>query len=578
MKANKRLGAAIASIVLLLSFVACSGKGAYKPGTYEGEGQGHGGAIKVAVSVDSDKITKIDVTESAESDFSEQAVQEIIKRVLDKNSAEIDSVSGASETSEGLIAAIAAALSKAQTGEAVKIAGTKGATGEVPEDMSCDVVIVGAGGAGLSSALEAHDHGASVILVEKLSVIGGNTNYATGGLNAAETAPQKALDIQDSVETFYEDTMKGGKNLNNPALVHVLTERSAGTVDWLIGLGGDFSDVGKLGGATNPRAHRPSGGAPVGNHLVKILYDAVQKRGINVQTNSKVVALLKEGDAVSGVEVETKNGNYTIRAKAVIITTGGFGANQEKVVAYKPELKGFGTTNQPGATGDALDFIKDFDVALVDMEQIQTHPTVVPVKNTMITEAVRGNGAILVNREASRFISEMQTRDVVSDAELAQTGGTAFLLFDQGVRDSLSAIENYVKAGLLTEGDTIADVAQKMGLDAATLQATVDRYNGFVNTGVDTDFDRSDLPRELVHAPYYMVEVGPAVHHTMGGIKINTDAQVITTGGSAVPGLYAAGEVTGGIHGANRLGGNSLSDITTFGRIAGTLAAEFAAK
>ena len=212
------------------------------------------------------------------------------------------------------------------------------------------------------------------------------------------------------------------------------------------------------------------------------------------------------------------------------------------------------------------------------MDQIQTHPTVVPVKNIMITEAVRGNGAIVVNREGKRFEQEMTTRDVMSAAILKQTGKTAFLVFDQGVRDSLKAIESYAKQGLLTEGATVGELAQKLNIPAADLEATVTRYNAFVDAKKDADFNRANMPRKLETAPFYAVEIGPAVHHTMGGIKIDTDAEVINESGSAVPGLYAAGEVTGGVHGANRLGGNAMADIAVFGRIAGTNAAAYAKK
>jgi fumarate reductase flavoprotein subunit len=275
------------------------------------------------------------------------------------------------------------------------------------------------------------------------------------------------------------------------------------------------------------------------------------------------------------VDVETEGGTYHIAAKAVIVASGGFGASQEKIVQYKPELKGFGTTNHPGATGDALDLVKPLNAALIDIEQIQTHPTVVPVKNTMITEAVRGNGAILVNRDAERFISELQTRDVVSEAELNQEGQTAFLLFDQGVRESLKAIEKYAKSGLLTEADSLKGLAEAMDLDPQALEATVKAYNGYVAEGADKEYNRPDLPRKLETAPYYIVEVGPAVHHTMGGLKIDAETRVINQSGEWITGLFAAGEVTGGVHGANRLGGNAMADITTFGRIAGSQAAAF---
>ncbi|MDC7235329.1 MAG: flavocytochrome c [Spirochaetales bacterium] len=554
-------------------FVSCGGKDLYKAGTYTGEGEGHGGTIVVSVTVDNKEIKSIEVVENPESEFSLKPMQTLMDRAIKANSGDIDAVSGASETSAGMIAAIQGALAKAATGNTAAAASSETTTAAL-KDETTDIVVIGAGGAGLSAAKAAAQAGARVIVLEKMPFVGGNTNYATGGLNAAETEQQAEKGIEDSVDQFYTDTMKGGKELNNPELVKVLTQNSAETVKWLVSLGADLSDVGRMGGSTNNRTHRPTGGAGVGAHIVSVL-DKVAEEVADVRTSSKVVAITADGNGVNGVDVETEDGTYHIAAKAVIIAAGGFGASQEKVVRFKPELAGFGTTNHPGATGDAIDLVDPLNVALVDIEQIQTHPTVVPVKNKMITEAVRGNGAILVNRDAKRFVSELQTRDVVSEAELQQTGKTAFLFFDQGVRESLKAIESYAKAGLLTEAPTISELAAKMELDADTLEATVAAYNGYVDAGSDPDFDRPDLPRKLENGPYYVVEVGPAVHHTMGGVKIDTETRVYNEDGEWVEGLFAAGEVTGGVHGANRLGGNAMVDITTYGRIAGTQAAEY---
>ena len=411
-----------------------------------------------------------------------------------------------------------------------------------------------------------------------MPIVGGNTNYATGGLNASETSIQEKMGISDSNAQYIEDTMVGGKNINDLALVTEMVEKSAETVDWLIKLGADLTDVGKMAGSTNSRTHRPTGGAAVGSHLSAALEKAAKTAGADVRLNQEVTKIINENGKAVGVVVSTKDGEYTIKAKAVIIATGGFGANPAIIESYKPELKGFGTTNHAGATGDALTWARDFNAALTDIEQIQTHPTVVPVKNLMITEAVRGNGAIMINRDGNRFCTEMATRDVMSAAILEQTGGTAYLMFDTSIRKSLKAIETYASQGLLTEGATVAELAKKLGIPEAALEKTVSDYNSYVANGNDPDFGRkaSEMPRALVEGPYYVVEVGPAIHHTMGGLKINTKAEVIDTNGNVIPALYAAGEVTGGIHGANRLGGNAVADITVFGKIAGEQAAKYA--
>ena len=257
-------------------------------------------------------------------------------------------------------------------------------------------------------------------------------------------------------------------------------------------------------------------------------------------------------------------------AKAVIIATGGFGANSKMVEQFRPDLAGFGTTNQRGATGDAFSMVQKFGAATTQMDQIQTHPTVVPKNGSMITEAVRGNGAILLNRSGMRFVDEMQTRDLVSKAILDCPGKTAFLVFDQGVRESLKAIESYAEHNLLTEAQSLGELAEKIGLDSAQVEKSVERWNSFVAEKKDKDFGRNpkSMDRAIASPPFYAIEVEPAVHHTMGGLKINSRAQVLNASGKIIPGLYAAGEVTGGIHGANRLGGNAVADICVFGKIA----------
>lgn len=443
------------------------------------------------------------------------------------------------------------------------------------ENVTTDVVVVGGGGAGLSAAIAAKEKGVNVILLEKMLMLGGNTNYATAGINAANTDIQKKLGIEDSAELFYNDTMKGGKNVNNPELVKKLTEDSANIINWLTERGADLSEVVFTGGQSAKRTHRPAGGEAVGPVIVDALAETAEKDGIDVRTESEVTKLLKDGDKITGVEVKHKGETYQINAKAVVMATGGFGANAEMVAEYSPALKGFGSTNSPAITGDGIKMVKAVGGDLVDMTQIQTHPTVVHKNTAMITEAVRGEGAILVNREGKRFINELETRDVVSKAELEQTGKSAFLVFDQEIREKLGAINGYVRRGFAIEGATLEELGEKVGIDGKTLTVTMNTYNGYVKAGEDKDFGKTALPRELVKAPFYAIEVSPAVHHTMGGVRINTEAEVLTADGKAIPGLYAAGEITGGVHGANRIGGNAVTDITVYGKTAGENAADF---
>ena len=442
------------------------------------------------------------------------------------------------------------------------------------ESKAADIVVIGAGGAGMTAAIKAVQDGATnVVIVEKTAMAGGNTLRATGGLNAAETTFQDRDGIEDSIQLFIDDTMKGGKNINDPELVKYMAENSAEALYWANDLGADLTVVGLFGGASVKRIHRPSDTSAVGPVLVKTLLNKIEELKIPVLYNTKADAILTDDNgAVCGVKVTDENGTYTINCKAAVLATGGFGANSEMVVQYKADLAGFGTTNAASATGDGIAMGTAVGAATVDMEQIQTHPTVHPETQTMYTEAVRGNGAILVNKEGARFTDEMGTRDVVSAAILEQTDGQAWLVFDQAVRDSLKAIEGYISAGIVTEAATVEELATAIGADPATLKATMDKVAETVNTGAEDEFGRAGMELPLTEANFYACLVAPAIHHTMGGLKINTEAQVLKEDGTAIPGLFAAGEVTGGVHGANRLGGNAVTDIVVFGRTAGASA------
>ncbi|BDY04332.1 flavocytochrome c [Ferrimonas sp. YFM] len=445
-----------------------------------------------------------------------------------------------------------------------------------PRD-TVDVLVVGSGGAGFSAAVSAFDNGAKVMLIEKEPVIGGNAKLAAGGMNAAETKQQAAKGIKDSIELMTKDTMKGGRNINDPALVKVLVEDSAGSIDWMTGMGADLSDVGRMGGASVNRTHRPTGGAGVGAHVVQVLYDNAVKRNIDMRMNTRGVEVLKDASGkVKGMLVKGKyTGYYWVKADAVVLATGGFGKNNDRVAKLDPKLKGFKATNQPGATGDGLDVAGEAGAAMVDLKYIQAHPTLSIKGGVMVTEAVRGNGAILVNREGKRFVNEITTRDKAAAAILQQTGKTAFLIFDDSVRKSLKKIEKYIGLGVVPANASIVELGKSQGINGDELKKSIARYNEFVAAGKDADFERPQLPRALNEGQYYAIEVGPGVHHTMGGVKIDNKSEVLDTKGKVIPGLYGAGEVTGGVHGANRLGGNAISDIVTFGRLAGEEAAKY---
>lgn len=564
-------------LAALLPLAACQQDGPEGPdsqmmdGEWEGTGEGRNGIILVRSSVRDHALSSIKVVTQSESSFAQECINTIIDKAISKQeelTLELDGVSGATLTSTGIIDAIN-----------MSILASKGITPQEKKkykDTSTDIVVVGAGGAGLSAAIAAADKGCKVIVLEKQGIIGGNTNYSTGGINAAETSSQRELGIQDSKEQFFEDTWQGGHQLGDKSLIRSFVEHAAATIDWLKGLGADLSDVGLMGGSSIKRTHRPKGGSAIGPHLMKVLKEASSDKDIEIRTRNKVLGLTSSGGNVTGVQVQNAGGStYTIKAGAVIIATGGFGGNLEMVESLKPELKGFSTLNHSGATGDAFEWVSAVGGEMVQLDQIQIHPTAEARNHILITEAVRGNGAILVNKSGQRFVDEMDTRDVVSAAILKQGGGTAFLVFDQKVRESLASIENYASQGLLASGATVQELAQDAGISPEGLAAGMERYARMQGAGLDEDFGRSaaGMPQPLTTAPFYAVEVTPAIHHTMGGVKVDPDLHVLRADGTVIKGLFAAGEVTGGLHGGNRLGGNGVADIVVNGKIAGETAA-----
>lgn len=566
--------------LLLALLMAVSGVALAGENVFEGTAPGFGGDVTVKITVDGNRIASMTAEGPDETPgIGEVALEKIPETIVSAQQADVDALAGATVTSGAIEAALLDALQKAGLSPESLVPEKKGEEKAEDAEMDCDVVVVGAGGAGLTAAITANEKGAKVLLIEKMPYVGGNTLKATGGMNAAETSVQKALGIEDSVQTFIDDTMKGGKNVNNPALVRKMAENSAMAIDWLAYIGAPLPEVSFSGGATNKRIHRPENGLAVGPYLVEKLREKLDKDGITLLTDVTADEIIMENGKAAGVLAHKGESKITIRAKAVILATGGFGANMEMCEKYNPSLKGFVTTNAPCATGDGLSMAMAAGASLTDIDQIQIHPTVHQETSIMITESVRGGGAVLVNQKGERFVNEMLTRDKVSAAEIAQEGGFAWIVFDQQQRDNLKAIEKYVTNGLTVQGDTFEALAREMNVDAAALSKTAEDWNKAVAAKKDEMFGReTGMDVDLSKAPFYAIRIAPGIHHTMGGVTIDPETRVLTEKGGFIPGLYAAGEVTGGVHGANRIGGNAVADIIIFGREAGLNAAEYATK
>ena len=537
------------------------------PGTYTETATGFGGPVDVTITVSEDKIEEVKIEGDQETEnIGSFAVDMLDDRIMEAQSPNIDALTGATVTSNAILGAAKKAMRDAGADlNAFPAKEEEEVAEKEKKDLDTDVVIIGAGGAGMTAAINTAQAGKDVILLEKMPYAGGNTTKATGGMNAAETHYQAEQGIDDSVEQFVEDTMEGGHNINDKDLVTTLAENSAEAIDWLDSIGAPLPKVSFSGGATNARIHAPEDGSGVGAYLVTSLLKKMDELDINVMYDTKATSLISKDGTVTGVKAESRDTEYTINAKAVILATGGFGNNEDMIVQYRKDLKGTVTTSAPGITGDGIVMAEDVGADLVDIEQIQLHPTVEQKTSMLITESVRGDGAILVNQDGKRFTDELLTRDVVSAAELEQPGSYAYIIFDQRLRDGLKAIEKYVSTGITVQGDTIEELAEKIDVDPATLAETLKNWNQYVADQNDPDFGRTTgMDQDLSQAPFYAIKIAPGIHHTMGGVHIDTDARVIDKDGNPIPGLFAAGEVVAAVFTAETVSAEMPSQTSSY--------------
>ena len=637
---RKRIAALALAAVMAFGLTACGGGSSSSTAASAGSGDAAGGVsgeftgtatgmgeVSVTITLTDGVITGCEIVGDSETEgIGSVIVENAPEEIVSGNKGAIDVVSGATITSNAVNEALAAALAAAGL-DAADFTGSGDAAAAEDRAVDTDIVIVGAGGAGMTAAIAAANEGKNVVIVESQAMEGGNSVRSTGGMNAAKTPAQdenefaesagveKTLETAasewagneaitaladtvagqwaeyqanpvgyfDSVELMELDTLIGGHGTNDPALVEALCSNSADAIAWLSEQGIELTSVSSFGGASVKRIHRPvdSEGKTisVGSYMIPLLQAKCEELGVEFIMNTTANEILTDANgAAVGIAATDKNGAaVTVNAKAVILATGGFGANLDMVVEYKPDLAGFMTTNAPGAQGQGIDMAVAIGAGTVDMDQIQIHPTVEANTAALITEGLRGDGAILVNAEGNRFTDEVGTRDVVSAAEIAQTGSYSWLVIDQAMADASSVIQGYIKNGYTVTGETYEELAEAMGVDAAAFAATMDKWNAAVAAGVDEEFGRTSFANPLDTAPYYAIKVTAGIHHTMGGLTINPQTQVLAGDGTVIDGLYAAGEVTGGVHGGNRLGGNAVADFVVFGRIAGEQAAAYAA-
>jgi urocanate reductase len=600
MRKGKKVLSLLLVLMMLFSVAGCQSQptveeppaetdALYTPGTYTGKGAGINGEIEVEVTVTEDEITDVKVLSHNETPgVSDLAISDIPANIVEHQSLGVDAIAGATYSSKGILEAVANALEQAGADiEALKAKEVKSEKGAlVTTEKEVDVVVIGAGGAGLAAAVSAHENGATVLVLEKMPKPGGNTIISGAAYNCVDPGRQIPAGIEDSVELHYQQTYEGGDKVGNPELIKILVENAYPTLEWLEGLGMEFTDyVFTVLGGLWPRAHRPV--MPLGTGYITTYMNYIENNSseMEVMVNTEATHIIMENGKAVGVRAEGPEGPVIAKAnKGVVIATGGFSKNTEMLNQYNktwPDLTNTLSTNHPGATGDGIKMAVEVGANLVGMEHIQLLPLGDPDTGSLagnIEQAVENR--IFVNKEGKRFVDEGARRDVMTKALFEQEDAFLWIILDShnyptgDTKNNFNeTIDELVAAGRAYKADTLEDLAAQIGVNADNLVAAVEDFNKHVESGEPDEFGRTLYQWKMDTPPYYAGARKPTVHHTMGGIEINTEAQVVDTSGNVIPGLYAAGEVTGGIHGTNRLGGNALADINTFGRIAGRNAA-----
>lgn len=562
-----------------------------KPGTYTAKVNGHNAPLTVEVTVDANKILSIKTPDDQESlGVGKVGLKKTADNILRYQSIGVDAVTGATFSSNALKEGVEKCLK--QAGADMKQFTRKAEKHPIHNrTYQADVVVIGGGGAGLASAISSMQAGAKkVIVLEKLGYVGGSTNVSEGALNAVDDQRQKAQGIKDSYETFYETTMHGGHDKGDPTLVRFLTSHSMDAVNWLESLGVKFNDhIGAATGSLGQRSHYPA--TPYGNTYIrtfeKVIADSNGKIQVLLDTPAVKLIQNKSGRVV-GVVGNNFGSKVTVMAKdGVIIATGGFGAN----VAYRQKVNtgvwknikldnSIGCTNiQKAAQGQGLFLAQKVGAKLIGLSDIQIHPCGTPGTGLMENIRTSGCNRIFVNSDGNRFVNEGAARDVLANAIFQQKGRTYWIVVNKlryptpDFKDRMGAsIRNMEALGAVVEAPTLDELAKKTGMNAENLKKAIADYNAVVSGKAKDKLGfvaNNKDDKQMTEGPWYACRKVPTVHHTMGGIKINVKSQVINTKGKVIPGLYAVGEVTGGIHGSNRLGSNAIADIMTFGHAVG---------
>jgi len=590
-------GGAIAALGGTLALVGCAPKGEEAASGVTGEGaqswtgtsNGKGGELSVEVVTEGDAIARINILKSRETYGVGTAGIDILSDlIVEHQTLNVDTVSGATVSSMAFLSAVSDAID-ASGMKASEWKKRDKAVPQTPEGLEADVdvVVVGAGGAGYAAALTVAEAGKKVVLLEKLGITGGDTILSGGAMAVPGNWFQRKEGIDDSVEKMAEDMIVGGDNVGDPELVNVICQGAYNAMEWLTFEGGVAWQPYQrfFGGHSVSRSLIPEGNEGSGI-ICKLDKRAEALNTLTVCRNTKADELVTDASgAVVGLKAtNTATGEtYDFTSKAVILAAGGFGSNVEMRMKYNPEMDDkILSTDSVGATGDGHLMAEKIGANLIDMQYIQTYPTCDTQTGALlyVGNMRLENRAICINKEGDRFVEEMERRDVISNAIKEQTDGIGYMIFNQEGLDATdiatvnaAEMDGLFARGQLVKGETIAEVCEPFGIDAVELEKTVEKWNGYCKDGADPDFNyRADL-NPIEGGPYYILAYKPSVHYTMGGLHINSDAQVLDNDGAPIPGLFAAGEVAGHKMGTNRLGSCSITDVFVFGRVAGANAA-----
>lgn len=569
---------------------------AYVPGTYTATAAGLKGDVVVEVTFSEDAIESVEVKEHSETDgIGSLAVDSLPGEIVETQSLAIDGVSGATMTSNAIFAAVEDCVVQAGGDvEALKTAAENEAPAELAEEtIDTQLVIVGGGGAGMTACIRAEELGLDVVLVEKMPFMGGAISVSGGNQVVMGSELQKNAGVtDDSVESMYDDFMANGANLNVPELLTLYAENVGATSDWLQEQGVTFdteSGLHQLAEYSHDRELAYTGG---GAGAAEAMRQAIAKTDAQVLLETRAKELIvDESGAVTGVKAESDTTSYTINAQAVLMATGGYGNNKELQSEEIQSALYYGPVSSTGdgvimATADGI------DAATRLMEYGKRYPNGIEVSEGIAKSTIAGNiagwtmSAILVNSEGNRVVNEKASNRTILEAELEQPGQMLYLLMDEATfsewKTKLGAagiseedIEGYLAANgaetpVFAHGDTIEEAAAAAGIDGAALAATVEKYNGYVQSGTDEEFGRAAeyMTMEIGAGPYYLVEQKPRFATTMGGLVVNTELQVMNTSDEVISGLYAAGEVIGGVMGDDSPSGANNGWAVTSGKLA----------